>query len=124
MLIDDDADEHEIFREALGQTLLPVRCLFSFDCLSAIKLINSDEISTPDFIFMDWQLGGIQGMDCLNHISMVILGKCQLIVYSGLISKKTLDDLKQYNCLLLQKSGSINSLAKELKSIFVMPATI
>ncbi|WP_348064383.1 response regulator [Dyadobacter sp.] len=118
MLIDDDDDEHEIFREALSQTLLPVRCLFAFNCPTAIKLISSDEKSIPEFIFMDWNLGGIQGMDCLNQLNRVIPDNCQLIVYSGLISQQTLDELKQYNYHFFQKTGSIKLLAKELKLIF------
>jgi len=117
MLIDDDADEHEIFRGALSQTLLPIRYLFAFDCLSGIKLINSDQISIPDFIFMDWQLGGIQGMECLNNIKIAALEHSQLIVYSGLNLRKTRHDLNQHNCYVLQKSGSINDLATNLKLI-------
>ena len=118
ILIDDDDDEHEIFREALGHTLLPIRCLFAFDCLAAVKVITSTQKLIPDFIFMDWNLGGIQGMDCLNELNSVKPDWCQVIIYSGQIQQILFDESNRVNYYCLQKSGSITDLTDSLRLIF------
>ena len=119
ILIDDDPDDHEIFRIAIQETSVPVSCDFFHNWVDADNYLQNKAVYAPDFIFIDWYLSGVQGMDYLARLKQVPkLSSSQFVVYSGLIqSEIKINLLDVYNCKYLQKSGSISSTASGLRSV-------
>jgi len=124
ILIDDDPDDHEIFKIAIQETSMPVSCHFFHSWTEANKYLQNNAIFAPDFIFMDWYLSGVQGTDYLIRLKQIPkLVKSQFVVYSGFVqSDITLNLLETYNCKYLQKSGSITTTATELKAMLELAA--
>src|SRR5688572_29263674 len=95
LLIDDDADELEMFTDALNKLQLPVSFFCEQvgtidDALVFLKKIR------PDFIFLDFNMPRKNGLDGLEEIKRI--KNCSgipIVLYSGFIDeeidKKALD---------------------------------
>lgn len=66
LLIDDDADDSELFREALQETdpSIPLHCAENGE--EALKLLK--EIDKPDIIFLDINMPRMNGWECLKKL--------------------------------------------------------
>lgn len=115
LVIDDDRDDHELFQEALELTFPTVQCYFAFTCTEAIELMENKIIASPDYVFMDWNLPGIQGMDCVEKIRQAIGQAPQLFILTGggSIIDPLLPTSKLVNGVLF-KRASLDQMAKEL----------
>ena len=82
LLIDDDADDREIFSMALSEANPGVECVMAssgFDALEKLKPVAF----VPDFIFLDLNMPGMTGRECLKEIrKMDRLDNTPVIVYS------------------------------------------
>jgi CheY-like chemotaxis protein len=61
LFIDDDEDEMDIFAEALD--MASIKC----DCSGDQALAALDSVS-PDIIFIDVNMPGMNGLECLKNI--------------------------------------------------------
>lgn len=68
VLIDDDSDEHEIFKMAIDDLDAPVSCLFFTDCESAIAHFSRQNATPPGYVFMDFKLPKMDGDQCLSEL--------------------------------------------------------
>lgn len=82
LLIDDDADDREIFTWIL-KTIDPASVIESAtDGVEAMDKLNDDQYQ-PDLIFLDLNMPRMHGLDCLKHIREIQrLNRCPVIVYS------------------------------------------
>lgn len=67
MLVDDDADDQEIFLYALRDINLPVLCLFARDGREALRKL-ADAVEMPDYIFLDLNMAPMDGRSCLTAL--------------------------------------------------------
>ncbi len=65
LLVDDDSDDSELFCEALNEVDTSVHCHFALDGNEA--LIMLEEIN-PAVIFLDINMPGMNGWDCLTKL--------------------------------------------------------
>lgn len=65
LLIDDDADEHLWFSEALENYNSAISCITAYSCSQGYNRIKD---SPPDWIFLDFNLPGTNGLECLMKI--------------------------------------------------------
>ena len=118
LLIDDDADELEMFTDALNKLDLPV----SFFCEQvgtiddALVFLNKIR---PDFIFLDFNMPLKNGLDGLEEIRRIKnYSTIPIILYSGFIDdeidKKALD-MGALACL--RKPYHTKSLTYKLSTI-------
>ena len=118
LLIDDDADELEMFTDALNKLQLPV----SFFCEQvgtiddALVFLNKIR---PDFIFLDFNMPMKNGLDGLEEIKRIKnYSGIPIILYSGFIDdeidKKALD-MGALACL--RKPYHTQSLTYKLSTI-------
>jgi CheY-like chemotaxis protein len=68
VLIDDDADELDLLREAIDRFYGPVECLSFEDPEAALKSIMEHIESPPDVIFIDINMPKLTGDMCLQVI--------------------------------------------------------
>jgi CheY-like chemotaxis protein len=81
MLIDDDKDDCDIFRDAASQ-VTDCRCHCIQSPTEALSLLNKIK-ALPDCIFLDINMPGVHGFDVLKHIKAdPKLSKIPIIMYS------------------------------------------
>jgi CheY-like chemotaxis protein len=120
-LIDDDEDDREIFGLALQSAYPPV---YAFDsapsALVALGRFQADENFLPDYIFIDINMPGMLGTDCLAEIRKIErLARIPAIIYStssNPIYKKDAERLHATHYLI--KPTSIAMLSSILSDIF------
>lgn len=81
-LVDDDADDHEIFKSALSQVDKNITLLVAGNGQDALQMLAAQD-RLPDFIFLDLnmpRMGGIQFLDEIKKSDT--LHKIPVIVYS------------------------------------------
>jgi CheY-like chemotaxis protein len=65
LLIDDDADDRALFCEAIEEIDPKINCNTATDGRKALSKLNNREIELPDIIFLDINMPGITGWECL-----------------------------------------------------------
>ena len=68
LLVDDDPDDFEMFREALKLLNERAECLHAWDGKEAIDLLSNEIIILPDYIVMDVNMPRMGGKECLIKI--------------------------------------------------------
>jgi len=68
LLIDDDEDDRDFFREAVESLTYPVRCYTLADGRTAFRRMDNHEMEMPDLIFLDVNMPVMDGWDCLKYI--------------------------------------------------------
>ena len=64
-MIDDDQDDREVFQEAITHCCPDVQVEFAIDGTQAVKTLSSTA-RKPDIIFLDHNMPGLNGVDCLR----------------------------------------------------------
>jgi CheY-like chemotaxis protein len=67
-LVDDDADEHDLFGEALKEVSADIELVTAINGLDAIDKLNSTSQLRPDVIFLDLNMPKMNGMQLLEKI--------------------------------------------------------
>lgn len=119
ILIDDDRDEIDIFSMALSELSFGVTCIGYTDCREALEILSKSD-PLPDCIFLDSNLSGIEGKDCLEKIKNIPkLIDTPVVIFSGLISdaeKIQYKELGAYDCIT--KPDSLKDLQARLNEFF------
>ncbi len=68
LIVDDDDEDKEFFREALQQVDASVICLEAADGLEALKILQTPGSELPDLIFLDLNMPRMGGKQCLAEI--------------------------------------------------------
>jgi DNA-binding NtrC family response regulator len=116
LLIDDDADELEVFSQALHSIDKSIKCTHVKDLGEALEFLHD---SSPGYIFIDFNMPKTNGLKCLAEIKRLKnVEKSKIILYSNYIddemSSKAVE-LGAYRCV--KKPNMINLLARRLKEI-------
>jgi CheY-like chemotaxis protein len=68
LLIDDDLDEHYLFKAAVSRVRKDVECLFASGVVDAFTLLEGIKGNLPDLIFLDVNMPNHNGRDCLKAL--------------------------------------------------------
>jgi CheY-like chemotaxis protein len=68
LLADDDWDDKEVFVEALGEIDPSIVCHCAADGQEMIDKLSDGEISDPEIIFLDINMPGMNGWECLVYL--------------------------------------------------------
>lgn len=116
LLIDDDADDQELFQFALKQVFPQVKCTFASSGPEAIDMLKNDRITVPGYIFMDWHMPFMDANECIPLLRNVAdLHETRIFILSGIqprITQEMIDDLGIRK--FLRKQASIELLSGEL----------
>jgi DNA-binding NtrC family response regulator len=116
LLIDDDADELEVFSEALRSVDKNIQCSLARDLNEALEFLT---YSSPAYIFIDYNMPKINGLEVVSEIKKIEkLANSRIILYSNHVSEemnKKAMALGAYKCV--KKPNMINVLIKNLKDI-------
>ncbi len=67
LLIDDDQDDRQIFREAVAECDPRIAVLFAADGAEALELLEQSVV-LPDVIFLDYNMPKMNGIECLKRL--------------------------------------------------------
>lgn len=117
-LIDDDPEEIDIFRLALEDLDIPVKCTSFTDCREAIRALIREE-PQPDCIFVDLYMGATSGKECLTMIfTTEIISQIPTVILSGSRSEEA-EELKRLGAQdFIAKAHTIPELKAQLSHYF------
>jgi CheY-like chemotaxis protein len=122
LLVDDEADDQELFKEALahvqpGAELIAIRNGEEF-----ITYLNQVTGELPHIIFLDIYMPGISGKECLSTIrSNAKFAQVMVIMFSSLEVKEIIEDsLKNGANLFIKKPVKFEESVKMLKRVLAM----
>ncbi len=88
LLVDDDLDDIDLFREALNEIDSLVNFHSAKNGRKALELLHSPQIITPDLIFLDINMPEMNGWRCLAELkSTPLLKEIPVIMYSTSATK-------------------------------------
>ena len=83
LIIDDDSDDRELFREALEAIDPAVGFNFTADAEDALNKLKAGAMALPDIIFLDINLPGMSGWQCLTELKNIdTLRQIPVMMYS------------------------------------------
>jgi CheY-like chemotaxis protein len=68
LIVDDDADDREMFCEALAEVIPDSMCYSESNGRRAILALDSGNINLPDLIFLDINMPVMDGWQCLSKL--------------------------------------------------------
>ena len=118
LVIDDDADDVELFCEALREINSDIQCHDFRKIQNAIQYLN-DSVSPPSFIFLDAHIPSSDPADFLRHIKGVNkLHGVRIVIYSGFVSDREISEFKRLGAHdVVIKPTSYDALRKRLSDL-------
>jgi len=90
LLVEDDADDSEFFKEALEKLKIPHKVEFAKDCYALFNMLEKEKIY--DVIFLDINLPVIDGKECLKQIKQHVKYKdVPVIIFTGSSAPNDID---------------------------------
>jgi CheY-like chemotaxis protein len=120
LLIDDDQDDQFIFSLVLRELDHPIHCSIASTGYEALKKLEHDPPYTPDIIFLDLNLPGINGLDCLARIkSNSKLEHIPVVIYTTSLSQEDKNKTKNLGAIdFITKPYHIQDLYARLHAFF------
>ncbi|HLA56009.1 MAG TPA: response regulator [Flavobacterium sp.] len=116
MLADDDADDRDLFSEAISEHQVDVDSVPNG--VQLMKILNT-KTELPDFVFIDLNMPEKSGKECLQEIRNQDRFKdLPIIIYSTSSSKRDIDDTFELGAnLYITKPNSFSALKRMVTSI-------
>jgi CheY-like chemotaxis protein len=120
LLIDDDQDDQEIFMIALKDSGQRVKCQMVDNAILGLQQLDSDPEKIPDYIFLDLNMPGMNGMQCLEQIkSRPFLKDVPVVIFSTSSRQQDINETQKMGAAaFITKPSSIRSLTKILAEFF------
>jgi CheY-like chemotaxis protein len=121
--IDDDADEIELFCEAVKKVNPSIHYITTTDAYQGLLLLSKMQ---PHLIFLDLHMPKKSGVECLREIrQMKQLDLVPVILYSSDADSKDIQQLTRLGATqFLNKRGNFVELCQDLHDIFLSVARI
>ncbi|HUR30642.1 MAG TPA: response regulator [Saprospiraceae bacterium] len=118
-LIDDDFDDQEFFSIAVKKLNEANECVFAKDGEHGLELIRVDENFQPDYIFIDYNMPRMNGLELLEEIRKIERFRdTHVYMYSTTDSTATMDHAKKLGATgFIVKPSGLQVLVEILKVI-------
>jgi CheY-like chemotaxis protein len=125
LYVDDDAEDREIFSDALAQLDPSILCLTASDGeegLAKLALL----LTPPDFIFLDLNMPRMNGKEMLMELKKSVrFGSIPVVIYSTSLLKHDVEVLNRLGAhACIEKPSDISSLQETLRGILKLPALV
>lgn len=120
LIIDDDADDYEIFELALRQVDASISSEFVHDGLAALSKLSSGEMARPDYIFLDLNMPRMSGREVLQELKKYDKLKDIPVIVCSTSSETVFEtEVKELGAVAyIVKPSSLRELVKNLKEFF------
>ena len=118
VLIDDDEDEFAIFDAAMNDLDIPFKCTYARSAEHALRILR---YLVPDYIFLDYNMPKVDGLECLKEIrQMDSLKNVPVIMYSNFISNVVNNKAHELGVnVCFNKPSSIFTFTSILKDVMM-----
>jgi CheY-like chemotaxis protein len=117
LIVDDDAEDIELFTEAVEQIDESINCVEAYNGLEALKVLKRNAL-LPNYIFLDINMPLMNGRKCLEEIKKnPNYQDIPVIIYSTTTDKKQIDECRRLGADFLTKPNSFDELINSLKRI-------
>ena len=118
-IIDDDNDDVELFIEAVNSVDPSIQCYNAFNSDDALKKLMYTMEILPDIIFLDLNMPGINGKQCLTEIKKSEkLKDIPVVIYTTSSFHKDIEETKKLGAShFLTKPSSFSDTCKILSEI-------
>lgn len=118
ILADDDEDDRELFEEAAAYISPRIVVKTACDGRELMKKLNG--LDLPDLIFLDLNMPGKNGFECLSEIRKIDrIKNIPVLIYSTSANPDQIENTyKQGANFYIQKPDSYREIIKLLKKIF------
>jgi DNA-binding NtrC family response regulator len=119
-LVDDDADDQEIFSMAVDDLEKSIDVITAYNCIEAVEKLENDHSFIPNCIFIDINMPKINGIDCLKAIKKLDwLESTPVYMYSTSADPRIIEESMQLGAKdFIVKPTQINELSEILGRIF------
>jgi CheY-like chemotaxis protein len=116
ILADDDRDDHDFFKDALSQINGSINLTTVEDGEALLSLLGH---YVPDFIFLDLDMPGKNGLECLAEIrNNKILKNIPVVIFSSTSRPANIDTAYEMGAdLFFIKPSSYNDLVSAIEAI-------
>ena len=117
LIVDDDAEDIELFTEAVLQIDQNINCVEAYNGLEALKVLKRNAL-LPNFIFLDINMPLMNGRKCLEEIKKnPSYRHIPVIIYSTTTDKKQIEECRNLGAGFLTKPNSFDELTQSLTVI-------
>lgn len=118
-IVDDDADDQELFIEAVNEVDNSIECLAASDCEEALDLLKNRRIPLPDLIFLDLNMPRLNGKQCLAELKkQAHLKDIPVIIYSTSSEKRDIEETAQLGAAhFLTKPNKFDELCNAISYV-------
>lgn len=118
LLIDDDAEDQELFFMAMEAIDRSIACVAASSCEEGLKML-SEASSLPDIIFLDLNMPRMNGKECLLELKKsAYLQHIPVVIYSTSIHKTDMDETSQSGAVgFLCKPRNFSTLTETLQQM-------
>lgn len=119
LLVDDDVDDREIFNLALTEIEPSIEVAWAASGLEALTRLSGDD-GKPDFIFLDLNMPGMRGTECLKSIKRLpAVEHVPVLIYSTSAHRKDIEETATLGAAhFLKKPSTIVALVMMLRDVF------
>ena len=116
LIVDDDPDDIEIFKEALYEVDQFAICTSKKDGREALEFLNQSNV-LPDMIFLDLNMPRVNGKQCLTEIKKSKrISHIPVIIYSTTKLKEDEESLKRIGAeLFVIKPSSFSGIRETIE---------
>ena len=117
LIVDDDAEDIELFTEAVEEIDSEINCVEAYNGLEALKVLKRNSL-LPNYIFLDINMPLMNGKKCLEEIKRNNNYKdIPVIIYSTTTDQKQIDECLSLGAGFLTKPNTFDELTESLKKI-------
>jgi CheY-like chemotaxis protein len=120
LLIDDDEDDQEIFKMAVGAINPAIQLSTASNAIVALEMLQQDN-ALPDIIFLDLNMPRMSGKDFLKHVKASSdYSHIPVVIYTTSSSELDKHETKQLGAIsYLTKPDRIQDIVDQLTTMFL-----
>ena len=117
LLVDDDKDDCDIFKEALEELELSSALTTLYNGMELLEFLSSEEGSDPDILFLDLNMPRKTGLECIKEMkSSTSFPNIPTVIYSTSFNTNVVDELYDLGAhYYIQKPSSYKSLKRVIE---------
>ena len=117
LIVDDDAEDIELFGQAVNEVDPSITCVEAYNGLEALKILKRNEF-LPDYIFLDINMPLMNGRKCLEEIKNdTTYREIPVIIYSTTKDGRQIEEFRELGADFLTKPDSFDVLIAALRRI-------
>ena len=122
LLVDDDKDDCDIFKDALKQSGVHATLEIASEGTRIMHLLNSNAGSQPHLIFLDLNMPLVSGTECLREIRRAsYLNSIPVIIFSTSANADDVETTFRGGAnLYIQKPSGFDALVNTLKRVLTL----